>query len=508
MAEGLLQLRDLVEALQADGRLRNVDKDVDLRGELACIARWATSSMTEDDAYAIRFRRIAGHRMPLVLNLFGAWDFVARSLGVERRQLWARWADALRSPVEPEPVPTGPAQQVIRRGADVDLSRLLPCPIWTPGRDRAPYLVTAGVITRPWDEGGGGGAPNLGTYRVEVQGPRQLGLSFGSERQHGAMHLRSWEEHDEAMPVAIVLGAAPAISYAAGAKVRYGVDELTIAGGLLGRPVPVVDAVTCALRVPAHAEIVIEGRVRPHHRGPEGPFGEALGYMEGRSTAAVVDVECVTHRRDAFVHGLVQQVPPAEGHRLQELGLLGSVWHYLRDRVRAEGVVDLGIVPGSAGVAMVAIAIRQGDRRSADAVLRAMKMMSWGQKIVVLVDDDIDPHDPVAVNWALSSRVDFGRDLDVQADVPFYQRDPSTFAAAAGPKAADGFRGSKLLVDATLRGNGMAVALPSSALMAQVRQAWAQTGLPPLRDVSRVQRVLDAHEPQGIEYVLPTHPTP
>ena len=498
MPEALLQLRDLVDALAAEGRLRDVDKEVELSGELAAVARWAIASMTEGDAYAIRFPRIAGHTMPLVLNLFGSWDFVARSLGVTRSEVWSRWADALQSPIEPELVQDGPAQEVVLRDAEADLGRI-PHPVWTPGRDRAPYLVTAGVITEPRD----GGAPNLGTYRVEIQGQRQLGLSFGSERQHGAMHLASWDEHDEPMPVAIVLGAAPAVSYAAGAKTRYGVDELTIAGGLLGRPVPVVEAITNRLRVPAHAEIIIEGRVRPRHRGPEGPFGEALGYMEAPSTAAVIDVECITHRRDPIVHGLVQQVPTTEGHRLQEVGLLGSVWHYLRDRARVEGLVDMGIVPGSAGVAMIAIAVRQGDRKSGDAVLRAMKMMSWGQKIVVVVDDDIDPHDPIAVNWALSSRVDFAEDVDVQQDAPMFQRDPATFARAEGPKAADGFRAAKLLVNATIRKSCMAVALPSTTLMARVREQWEKTGLPPLSRASGLQRMLDAHPADGIEYRLP-----
>jgi len=129
--------------------------------------------------------------------------------------------------------------------------------------------------------------------------------------------------------------------------------------------------------------------------------------------------------------------------------------------------------------------------------------MSWGQKIVVVVDDDIDPHDPVAVNWALSSRVDFSTDVDIQADAPMFQRDPATFAQAQGPKAADGFRAAKLLIDATIRQPCMAVALPSASLMANVRDAWDQTGLPPLSRVEGLQRMLDAHRPEGIEHRLP-----
>ena len=154
------------------------------------------------------------------------------------------------------------------------------------------------------------------------------------------MHLRTFEERGEPMPVASALGPAPAVSYASAAKVRYGVDEMTIAGGLVGRPIPVVRCETSELLVPADAEVVIEGLVPAGVHADEGRFGESLGYMEGVGQAPVIDVTCVTTRSDPVFHGLVQQLSPSEGQLLMELGLVGSLWHHLKYRARLERLLE------------------------------------------------------------------------------------------------------------------------------------------------------------------------
>ncbi len=496
-----LELRHFVEDLASLGWLREVEKPVDKEWEIACIGRWALEASGEDDAYAIRFRRVVGSEIPVVLGLFGSRRHIARSLGVEPGGIWPRWSEALAAPRDPQRVERGPVKDVILRGADADVTRL-PIPVWTPGRDRAAYLSSACVVTV--DQGGG--APNLGTYRIEVQGPRRLGLFFGSEKQHGAMHLKTHEERGQAMPIALVLGPAPAVCYAAAAKLRYGVDEMTVAGGLARRAIPVVRCETSDLFVPAHAEIVIEGTVAPGERALEGPFGEALGYMEGVAPAPVIDVQCITHRAAPLFHGLIQQVPPSEGHLLMEMGLGGSLWHYLKDQQKVEGLVDLAIVPGAAGVSIACASVRRGDRGAAQAVLRVMKLLNWGQKLVIVVDDDIDVRDPRSILWALSSRVDFEKDSSVQTRVPLFQRDPAAFERARNAPAEDARNlalGSKLVIDATIKADCMAASLPARALMGRARAAWAETGLPPLAQTSRLERLLDHHGEGGVELPLP-----
>jgi UbiD family decarboxylase len=499
-----LSLRDTLLDFVSLGWLRDVARPVDKDWEIACIGRLACESTGEDDAYAIRFLDVRGHDMPVVLGLYASRRQAARTLGVAPAALWERFAEALAAPIAPRLASDAPVKQVILRGDAVDLGRL-PVPVWTPGRDRAPYFSSACVVTAERESG----IPNLATYRVELQGPRRLGLFFGSERQHGAMHLAGFEKRGEPMPVAFALGAAPAVSYAAAAKVRYGLDEMTIAGGLLRRAVPLVRCETSELLVPADAEIVIEGRVRPGERGDEGPFGEALGYMEGVAPAAVVDVTCLTHRSDAVFHGLVQQLPPSEGHLLMEIGLAGSLWHYLRRQARIEGIRDLGIVPGAAGVSALAVAVRRGDRESVERVVRVLSSMHWGQKLVVVVDDDVDVHDPASVFWALTSRADLARDVRTQEKVPLFQRDPDAFrraheAPAAEPDAA--LLGTKLIVDATVKSDCMAVALPTRDFMRRARAGWGSTGLPALGGTRRLERLLDAHPEPGIEAPLPPAP--
>ena len=502
MAEaGHLQLRSFVEDLASLGWLREVDAPVDKDWQLACIARWAIESAGGEDAYAIRFNRIIGHEIPVVVGLFGSRRLIGRSLGISPDEIWPRWSQALADPIDPEIVLEGSVKELIRQGDNADLTSL-PIPIWTPGRERSPYISSACVITVDRERR----IPNAGTYRVQVQGPRRLGLFFGSPQQHGAMHLKSWEDRGEAMPVAIVVGAAPAVSYAAAAKLRYGVDEMTIAGGLLGRPVPVIRCETSELLIPAHTEIVIEGLVPPGERQDEGPFGEALGYMEGVAPAAVIDVTCITHRSSPLFHGLVQQLPPSEGHMLLEMGLLGSLWHYATRQARIEGVVDLAIVPGAAGSSMIAVSVRQGDRASVEGVVRLMTSLNWGQKVVVVVDDDIDVRDSKSVFWAISSRVDFSSDVTLQEDAPLFQRDPAAFkrVAESGPEAA--LSGSKVIIDATLKADCSEVSLPSRSLMMRTREEWADTGLPPLASDSRLERLLGHHSEDGVEYCLPPAP--
>jgi UbiD family decarboxylase len=501
-AEAHLRLRDYVDDLAALGWLRDVDRPVDKDWEIACIGRWALESTGEDDAYAIRFNRVIGYDVPVVLGLFTSRRHIARSLGVAPDALLDRWAHALERPLPPEVVPDGLAKQVIRRGRDADVTRL-PIPVWTPGRDHTPYLSSACVVTVDYRHR----VPNLGTYRIQVRGPRELGLFFGSPKQHGAMHLKTFEDHDEPMPVALVVGGAPAVSYAAAAKLRYGVDEMTVAGGLAGRPIPVVRCETSELRVPADAEFVIEGIVRPHVSADEGPFGEALGYMEGVAPAPVIEVTCITHAARPIFHGLVQQLPPSEGHLLMEMGLVGSLWHHLKAQGRVEGLTDLAIVPGTAGVSAVCAAIRRGDAKSVAALVRIMTLLNWGQKLVVVVDDDIDVRDPKSILWAVSSRADFATDVTTQTGVPLFQRDPAAFRRAGDvpeSSAGDLLRGTKVIIDATTKADCMEVSLPARALMERTRAAWDALGLPPLTGVSRLERLVDQHAEGGIEYRLPT----
>ncbi len=496
-------LRSFLEELERRGRLRRVAAEVDPAGEIACIGRWVRESFPDHEQFALRFDRVRGSAAGVVLGLYSTRELYALALGTSPDRVLDRWSEALEAPRPPRRVDRGPVHEVVETGDRVDLSRV-PVPIWTPGRDAGPYIPSAGVITRDPETG----IPNMGVYRIQVQGRARTGLFFGTDRQHGAIHLRRWGLRGEPMPVAVVVGGPPAVQFAAAAKTAYGVDEMEIAGGLMGEPVEVVAARTVDLLVPAAAEYVIEGLVRPEARAREGPFGEALGHVNPAADAPVIEVTALCRRRDAVFHGYLQQFPPSEGHLVWEMGVLGCLWYYLRRKMGLEVIRDLAIVPGGAGLSVLAVALATGAGGAAvRRVAAALASVNFGQRIVVLVDEDVDVRDPQTVLWAVSSRADAARDVTINHGVPAYQLDPSILAGLRrGPRGdvpPPPYDSSTMIVDATLRGDVPEISLPPEAEMMEARRRWPSYGLPAPPPRDRLLRLLRHHARPGDTFVLP-----
>jgi len=507
--------------------LQRVTAPVDKDRELACIVRWVIESTLDEEAYALLFENVTGsgsssgsrraYDMPVAVNLYPTHELYAAAIGATVAGMFEHWAGAMEHPREPIVVPSGdvaadlrvgrssasrsPVQEVVESGAAVDLSAL-PVPVWTPGRDAGPYLSAANVITKDPQTG----VQNLASYRIQIHDERRVGLFFGSRLQHGAMHLARWRQRNEPMPVALVVGAAPVVNFAAAAKTAYGVDELTLAGGLAGQPIEVVRGKTVDLLVPARAECVIEGVVRPDAIMPEGPFGEALGYMNEAAPAAFVEVTALCRRENAVHHGYVQQLPPSEGHIVMEMGVLGPLWYYLTRKLRVEGLSDMAIARGSAGVATLVVQLRRDRKSEASAIGHTLAKMNFGQKFIYLVDEDIDVRDPEAVNWAISSRVDPQRDIRLIDGVNTFQLDPSVLARAR----ADGvslteppYKSSLAVVDATLKTKVPEISIPGASWMEAVRARWDEFQLPVLLPRRRLQRLLDTHSDSGMNWPGP-----
>jgi UbiD family decarboxylase len=497
---GFRDLRGFLDELERRRRLRRIAAEVDRAGEIACIARWVRETFPEHEQFALRFDRVRGFDAPVAVGLYSTHEMYALALEARPQELLARWAGAVESPLPPRPVGAGPAREVIERGDDVDLDAF-PVPVWTPGRDAGPYISSASVITKDPQTG----IQNMGVYRVQVQGRARMGLFFGTDRQHGAIHLARHERRGEPMPVAVVVGGPPAVHFAAAAKTAYGVDELHIAGALAGFPIDVVRCETVELLVPARAEYVIEGLVHPQ-RGPEGPFGEALGYMNPAGQAPVVEVSAVTRRLRPIMHGYVQQMPPSEGHVVWELGVLGPLYYYLTRRLGLDAITDLAIVPGAAGVSVLAVQLALGRASEAARVADAICAVHFGQRIVVLVDEDVELRDPQTLLWAASSRADPARDVRIVAGGKTWQADPSVLAAAGEGVShlpPPPYQSSMMIVDATLRSRTPQISLPPRAQMEQALERWPRYGLPPLPPRPRLLRLLAHHADPGDEFALP-----
>ena len=490
-----LDLQSYLGFLESVGRLRRVRPPVDKDWEIACIARWAMESTPDEQSYAILFEQVKGYTAPVAVNLYASHSLYASALGVAPQSLLHHWAGALSAPRQPIPVETALAQEVVETGPGASLLSI-PAPVWTPGRDAGPYLSAGNVITKDPETG----VQNLGNYRIQIHDASRVGLFFGSRMQHGAIHCAKYTQRGQPMPVAIVVGASPAVNFAAAAKTEYGVDELTIAGGLTGAGLEVTRARTVDLWVPARAESVLEGWVSPGAQQLEGPFGEALGYMDTAAPAAVMSISAITHRRSPVHHGYLQQLPPSDGHLVMELGILGPLWYYLSCKLGLRGVRDLAILRGSAGVSALVVQLEKSAASRAAEIGRVLAKIGFGQKFIYLVDEDLDIRDPETLNWGLSTRVDPERDITIIPETRTFQIDPAVLAGAAAagdPAGAPPYHSSLAVVDATVKCAVPEISLPPRILMNQVLTRWPEFGLPPIAPRKRLLHLLASHTEAG-----------
>src|SRR5467141_2713248 len=319
-------LRALIGAIDAAGELTRVARPVSVDKEITEVADRCMKSAGGGPALLFAkptLRSGASSRYPVAVNLFGSERRMALALGVERLDaVGERIAELLNLQVPdslmgklamlprlaevakfPPKTVSGrpPCQAIVREGAEVDLTRL-PVPICWP-EDGGPYITLAGVITRDPTTG----VRNVGMYRVQVIGQRELAMHW-QRHKVGAAHWRAMAERGEKMPVAIALGGDPASIYAASAPLPPTIDEFLFAGFLRGEAVRLAKAVTSDLEVPAEAEIVIEGYIDPREELVlEGPFGDHTGFYSLADYYPKVHVTAVTFRDDPiWPHTIVE----------------------------------------------------------------------------------------------------------------------------------------------------------------------------------------------------------
>ncbi|MGQ9367047.1 UbiD family decarboxylase [Azospirillum sp. ST 5-10] len=401
-------LRDWLDHLAARDRLAVARPGVGLRFELAAIAKRL------DGRKAALFPSPDGHAMPVVAGIVADRGWIAEAMGVPRGGLLARYRDAARNPLPWHEVARAPVQEVVRRDG-IDLGSLLPLPTHNE-LDSGPYITAGLIITRNPRTG----VQNVAINRCQLSGPDRLGILILPRHTHYFYDLA--EEAGDPLEVAIVIGADPLTLLASQAIVPVDHDELEIAGALHGRPLPVARCVTNELRVPADAEIVIEGRILSKAREPEGPFGEFPQYYGERANRHVIAVDAVTHRRDAIFHTIL-------GGAMEHL-LLGGIPREatLLDHLQRgfPGVRDVHLSKG--GVCRYHLYVQMRKRHDGEAknVILGALAGHYDVKHVVVVDEDVDIHDPDEVEWAVATRSQADRDLIVIANAQGSKLDPST----------------------------------------------------------------------------------
>jgi len=413
-------LREWLDHLGARDRLAVLKPGIGLKFDLAAYAKRL------DGQRATFFPQPGGHPIPVVSGLVSDRGWMAEAMGVEPADMLTRFQEAALEPVPCRETTAAPAQEVVHR--QVDLLKQLPLPTHNE-HDGGPYISAGLMITRNPRTG----KQNVTIHRCQVNGPDRLGVLLLPRHTHAFFEMA--EEAGQPLDAAIVVGIDPLTLLASQAIVPLDQDELEIAGALQGRPLPVVKCLNSEIRVPAEAEIVIEGRFLPNVRELEGPFGEFPQYYGPRAKRHVMEVTAVTHRKDAIFHTIV-------GGGLEHL-LLGAIpkeatllAHLKRN---FPNVLDVHLSPGGVMRYHLFVKIKKRQEGEAKNVMMGAFAGSFDLKQVVVVDEDVDIHNPTEVEWAVATRFQADRDLLVVPESQGSKLDPST---------RDGV-GAKMGIDAT-----------------------------------------------------------
>src|SRR5207342_1646937 len=333
-------LHDHVRALEKAGQLVRVDRPINKDTEMHPLVRWQfRGGIEEKDRKAFLFTNVVDSKgrkydIPVLVGGLAANREIYRiGLGCPFEEMDERWVRAINNPIPPRIVEDAPCHEIVISGKALDKPGNgldgIPLPISTPGWDIAPYATLSQYITKDPDTG----VQNMGNYRGQVKARRRLGMNPSLELRPGIYN--HWEKLRERgfkkLPCAVVLGAPPCVTFASVQKLPETVDELYVAGALVGSPINVVKAKTVDLLVPAEAEIVIEGFIDTEYLEPEAPFGESHGHVNLQEFNAYMDVTAITRRRDAILTSIISQVTPSESSLIKRVSLEPLLLQSLRD---------------------------------------------------------------------------------------------------------------------------------------------------------------------------------
>jgi len=394
--------RAMLTRLDEDGEILRLGKEVDARHLSALIVKADKP---------ILFERLRGFDLPAVGGLFWSRKRLARALGWPESELGTRFMAGIGKTIEPVLVEDAPVQEVVRTGRDVDLTEL-PIPFLAE-RDGGPY-ISAGVVMARTPTGG----VNAGVYRMMYRTRNEMGIDLVTVSDLRRLYERALEKK-EALPISVSIGAHPIELLSAAFKAPTGVSEMTVAGGLHGAPVRLVRCRTADVPALADAEIVLEGELLPiGWSEDEGPFGEFAGMYGDLKWNPVFAVTAITRRRDAVLH-VIQM--PWDNAWLGAAVTEAQVWDILR-RAGVE-VVNVAVTEGSACRWSVIASIRKRAGGGKNALMAILSLPDT--KHAIVVDHDIDIHDPVQVEWARTFCVQADRDVIIIEGAQGKHVDPS-----------------------------------------------------------------------------------
>lgn len=442
-------LRDFIAQLEAQGELKRITQEIDPYLEITEIA----DRTLKAGGPALLFENVKGHSMPVLANLFGTPDRVAKGMGQESLSALRDVGKLLAYLKEPEP-PAGfkdalsklpllkkvlsmapkvrksaPCQDVVLSGDDVDLTKIPVQHCW-PG-DVAPLITWGLTITK----GPHKKRQNLGIYRQQVIGKNKLIMRWLSHRG-GALDYQEFckQNPGQRFPVSVALGADPATILGAVTPVPDTLSEYAFAGLLRDGKTEVVKSVSNDLQVPAHAELILEGYLEPGEMAPEGPYGDHTGYYNEVDEFPVFTVTHITHRKDPIYHSTYTGRPPDEP---AVLGVaLNEVFIPILQKQFPE-IVDFYLPPEGCSYRMAVVTMKKQYPGHAKRVMMGV----WSflrqfmyTKFVIVCDDDINARDWQDVIWAITTRMDPARDTVMVENTPIDYLDFASPVSGLGSK--------------------------------------------------------------------------
>ena len=473
-------LRQFVADLEAAGELRRITVPVSPDLEITEIA----DRVMKRGGPALLFERPGNFQIPVLINTFGSWKRINMALGASVEELAEEIGELFRaeppttlldkvrllpkiarlSAAIPKKVRSGPCQEVVMDPPSLEALPVLKC--WP--KDGGRFITLPVVFTHDPTTG----RRNVGMYRMQVFDAVTAGMHWQIHKV-GARHYHNAEKLGRRIEVAVALGGDPIITYAATAPLPEDFDEMLFAGFLRRKPVEMVKCRTIDVEVPAGADIIIEGYVDPEERRLEGPFGDHTGFYSLADYYPVFHVTCITHRKDPIYPATIVGKPPMED------GYIGKLTERLflpLIKLQLPEIVDINLPIEGVFHNLAIVSIKKRYPGHAARVMHAL----WGMgqmsltKIIIVVDEEVNVHDPAEVVWRVCNNIDPMRDIH-------FVRGPVDALDHASELPC---LGSKMGIDATRKWKeeGFTREWPEEIVMSEevkrrIDELWPQLGL-------------------------------
>jgi UbiD family decarboxylase len=479
--------RAYLDALDARHKLHRWQRAINKDTELMPLMRLQYRGIADEQRQAFLFENVTDsrgrkHEIRVATGMYGSSrEIAAIGLGCdEPLEIYEKWRQALAHPYEPRRVDSAPVQEIVYSGQSLKDFGVtsLPAPVEEPGFSGG-IRATAPFITQDRETG----VRNVGMYSGHFRGEGHLIAGIAPTHHAVLYHHRNAVSRNEPLPVAIVLGALPDVVYVSAANLPYGVDELAVAGGIRGRPVDVVPCKTIPLEVPAEAEIIIEGEISFDRKERGEPFSDYPGYlMVEREFRAVIDIKAITTRRKPIFTSILVGLPPSESNGISRTCREMMLYHHLRYACAMSEVLEVSCPEMGGGWNWWVIRMKKSHPSKPKQALHAAAGMDPTSKMIIVVDEDIDPKDPDMVMWAMSFAMQPHQDAEIiTGRVPLL--DPSAHSLMRGreERSFPGAVGcSGLLIDATRKGPFPPVGLPKKSYMENALKIWQEAEMPKL----------------------------